>query len=140
MRSKPKEEDRREAASKFPERFPRKVAVRVNPESCREAEEPGGPIGDCGEGGETPRIVPLVLGRSERGFASDLDWRNALKIGGRGAKPDAPASPKDADARLISFDSVLAGAVGLKICGLSERKASFGNVSMAYCGGPTGTP
>lgn len=35
VRSKPKDELRREAASKFPDRLPRRVAVKVKPESFR---------------------------------------------------------------------------------------------------------
>lgn len=94
--------------SKFPDLFPRRVAVKVKPESCLETPLPGGCIcefGEVGEGGEPPLMVPLVPGLSYL-LGSAFDCRNALKMGGLGATPPCPASPNDVELKLTSLASV----------------------------------
>ena len=50
------------------------------------------------------------------------------------------ASPNVVELSLTYVARVGGVALGAKICGFSEAKASQGKVSIAYGGGPTGTP
>ena len=127
-RSKPNEELRLDAASKFPDRLPRSVAVRVKPESFRDMVDPGpegctDDCGECGDGGEPPRMVPLVPGLSY--FPnSALACEKALIIGGLGAKSEEPEFPNAVELRFTSFAKVLGGGLALKTDGYSDMKES----------------
>lgn len=130
-RSKTKEELRFDVASKCPDRFSRSVLCNAKPESFRETGVVGREgnaleVGESlGEGGKLPFVVEPVFGRSAKRGWSLFAWRNALKIGGRGAKLEL-ASPKDVEFKLTNLARELRGASSVKIEGFSEEKASKG--------------
>ena len=82
--------------------------------------------------------VEPVPGRSCGRAGSTLDRRNALKSGGRGGVK--VGSPNEAELKVTYFANVLAGALQLKMEGLSDENASKGYASIACAGGPIGTP
>ena len=61
-------------------------------------------------------------------------------IGGLGAKSELPVLPKAVELRFASFANMLGGGLMEKTEGYSDMNESWGKVSTAYCGGPTGTP
>lgn len=86
-----------------------------------------------------PLLVEPVEGRSWGRFWSSLDRKNALKSGGRGGGIQL-VSPNEAEFKLTYLAKVLGGALQVKMEGVSEENASKGKASIAYGGGPTGTP
>lgn len=92
-----------------------------------------------GEGGELPLLVELVVGRSLDRRYSAFDARNALNKGGFGAKLDA-LSPNEVELRLTNLAKEVVWGAPSKTAGFSDAKASNGYDSIAYAGGPTGTP
>lgn len=95
-------------------------------------------MGDSlGDGGELRLVVELVEGRSQ--VRSFFACRKALNTGALGRVFDA-FSPKEVEFRLAYWASPVVKAELLKVEAFSHEKASYGNASMAYAGGPTGTP
>jgi hypothetical protein len=137
LRSKPKDELRRERLSKWPERFSRRVAWRAKPESCRDSGVvgSGGKDTEVGErdGGGLSFVVELVVGRWS------LNLEKALKTSGRGAKFEA-LSPKDVELRPANLARQVDDGVAENRDGDSEENVSNGKVSAAYAGGPGRTP
>lgn len=87
----PKDELRRDEASKWPDRFSRSEACRAIPESFRELGGKWPEVGEwsLGEGGDPVLDVDPVLGRSEPLDEKPLDaacslraYRYALKMSG----------------------------------------------------------
>ena len=53
---------------------------------------------------------------------------------------EGSTSPNEVEFWLMYFGNVLVAAFCVKMASLSEENASYGKVSMACGGGPTGTP
>lgn len=126
-----------EEVSKCPDRFSRSVDCMPNPESLRDmgVTGNGGKDTEVGESlGEGGAVVELV-----DGLVSVLDGRKALNTRGRAAKLEA-LSPKEAELRPANFAKALGMALPVKIPGFSDEKVLNGKASMAYAGGPCGTP
>lgn len=126
-----------EEVSKFPDRFSRNDDCMANPESFRDIGVSGsaGNEPDVGESfGEGGVVVELV-----DGLGSLLNGRKALNTGGLAAKFEA-LSPKEAELRFANLASALGTALPVNTPGFSDEKASNGNVSIAYAGGPWDTP
>ena len=62
-----------------------------------------------------------------------------MKTTGRGDLGPS-ASPKFIEFSLTYLESVLGRGFCVKTSAFSDENASYGNVSVAYGGGPTGTP
>ena len=90
-----------------------------------------------GEGGELAFVDLLVEGRSAIRWL--LGAKNALNTGGCEELP-GPASPKEVEFKLTYLASVVVGGYPLNMEGFSDEKASNGYDSIAYAGGPAGTP
>lgn len=96
LRSFPNEELLRELASKWPDRFSRRVACRENEESLRGGGGSGGSFVDVGEaargdGGVVVLAVELVVGRSEPldGATSCRAFKKTFKMGDDGVAFDS---------------------------------------------------
>ena len=85
-------------------------------------------------------MVEPVEGRSYVRAESALARTKALKSGGRAAAAGSAPLPNEVELRLAYLARVLGAASAEKRAACSDEKASQGNRSVAYGGGPGGTP
>ena len=138
LRSTPKEELLRDAASKCADRFSRRDAWRASPESLRETGVggKGGKLPDVGEEvrgdeGVLVFIVELVVGRSDplENATSCLAFKKTLNIGGGGVT--AGSWPNEVELRLTYFASWVECAFGVNTAWFSPKNESKGKLSVA---------
>jgi hypothetical protein len=137
--------------SKWPERFSRSDACKAYPLSLRcifgdERPDPGkggkfAMIGEsCDDLGLLILVVFAVVGRSAL-FARLLPaCRNALKTGPLRVASAPAEAPNAVEVSPTSLARLVDTGLALQVPVFSDAKASNGNASAAYSGGPVATP